>query len=48
MYEILFNPQMHRWEVYGENCVMRNFEIQPVFVSADYAKCIAYKEAVEK
>lgn len=44
--KILFNPEFHRWEVYGDNPVIRNKEPQPEFVSPDLDKCIAYKRAV--
>ena len=45
--KILYNPQFHRWEVYGEDPVIRNGEPQPEFVSDSYQKCITYKMAVE-
>lgn len=34
MYEVKFNTKFHRWEVYRENGVIMNGEVQPVFVSA--------------
>lgn len=45
--EIIFNPEFHRWEVYGENPVIRAGEPQPDFVSSDYQKCITYRMLVE-
>lgn len=44
--KILYNPQMHRWEVYGPDPVIRAGEPQPEFVSDDYEKCITYRRAV--
>ena len=45
--EIKFNTDFPRWEVYGENPVIRNGEPQPEFVSDSWEKCITYKMAVE-
>ena len=45
--EIRFNTDFPRWEVYGEDPVIRNGEPQPEFVSESYEKCRIYKETVE-
>ena len=34
MFEIKFNTEFHRWEVYRENGVIGNGEVQPVFVGS--------------
>ena len=34
MFEIKFNTEFHRWEVYRENGVIRGGEVQPVFVGS--------------
>ena len=44
--KILYNPQFHRWEVYGKMPIIRNGEPQPKFVSASYKKCEEYVRAV--
>lgn len=44
---IVFNPAMHRWEVYSSRSVTRAGELQPVFVSASFAACEKYKEAAK-
>lgn len=33
MYEIKFNTEFHRWEVYSDHSVIRSGERQPAFVS---------------
>ncbi len=38
MFELKFNTEFHRWEVYSDTSVIRNGERQPVFVSA-YWRC---------
>lgn len=45
---IVYNAEFGRWEVYGDNPVIRAKEPQPEFVSEDFYKCLAYKETVEK
>lgn len=45
--EIIFNPEFERWEVYGNNPVIRAGEPQPEFVSGSFEKCAAYKAATE-
>lgn len=45
--DIIFNPEFGRYEVFGPNPVIRAGEPQPEFVSADYEKCLIYKQAVE-
>lgn len=45
--KILYNPQMHRWEVYSSRSVTRAGELQPVFVSASCDACEKYKEAAK-
>ena len=42
MIEIKFNENMKRWEVFTYNSVVRNGELQPVFVSADLMVACAY------
>lgn len=44
---IIFNGKMKRFEVYGTRSVVRNRELQPVFVSAEKAECEAYIKRVE-
>lgn len=44
---IVFNPEFERWEVYGDDPVIRNGEPQPEFVSVNYDKCITYRMTVE-
>ena len=45
--QILYNPKMHRWEVYSSRSVTRAGELQPVFVSASFEACEKYKEAAK-
>jgi len=49
MFEIKFNTQFHRWEVYraGRN-VIRNGELQPSFVSVLWQDCMNYTAACER
>ena len=49
MFEVKFNSNMHRWEVfrYGRN-VIRGGEVQPVFVSARGQDCVHYVKACER
>ena len=43
MYEIYFNTEFHRWEVYRRGrMVIRGRELQPVFVSADLTAAQGY------
>lgn len=44
---IKYNSKFPRWEVYGENPVIRAGEQQPCFVSSDYKKCETYIQRVE-
>ena len=44
---IVFNPEFERWEVYGDDPVIRAGEPQPEFVSTEYDKCITYRMTVE-
>lgn len=44
--KIVYNPEMNRWEVYGEDPVIRNGEPQPEYVSESYEKCVTYRMAV--
>lgn len=46
--EIKFNTEMHRWEVYGPASVVRNGELQPLFVSDDLAKIVEYMGRVKR
>ncbi len=48
MYEIKFNTEFHRWEVYRENGVIRNGEVQPSFVSVLWQDCMNYTAACER
>ena len=45
--EILLNTDYARWEVYGDDPVIRAGEPQPQFVNESYDKCITYRMAVE-
>ena len=45
-FQILFNPQLKRYEVYGPDPVIRAGEPQPEFVSDNYEKCITYRRSV--
>lgn len=40
--KILYNPQFHRWEVYGKYPIIRNGEPQPCFVSKTLEECERY------
>lgn len=42
MFEIKFNTEFHRWEVYSDHAVIRAGERQPSFVSATYCEAQAY------
>lgn len=43
MYEVKFNTEFHRWEVYRTGrMVIRGGEFQPVFVNADLDACEAF------
>lgn len=44
--ELKYNPEMHRWEVYGQNSVIRGGERQPLFVAEDIMTAAAYIEKV--
>ena len=46
--EIIYNPEFDRYEVYGDNPVIRAGEPQPDFVSADVDACITYRMLVEE
>lgn len=43
-YEIKFNPEFDRYEVFSPKSVVRNGEKQPVFVSALLSDCAEYAE----
>ena len=46
MYEVKFNTEFHRWEVYREGRnVIRGGEVQPVFVGR-HDDCIAFMAKV--
>ena len=46
---IEYNSKLKRYEVYSSSrSVVRNNEIQPVFVSADYQKCRQYVREVKE
>lgn len=45
--EIKYNTQLKRWEVYGENSVIRAGERQPLFVAARWGDCSEYIQRVE-
>ena len=45
-YEIKFNPELDRYEVFSPNSVIRNGEKQPVFVSTLFTACAEYAEKV--
>ena len=47
-YVLKFNTEFHRWEVYRENGVIRNGELQPVFVSVLWQRCKDYTAACER
>lgn len=40
--DIKFNPEFHRYEVYGQKSVVRAGEEQPVFVTGEYEKAAEY------
>ena len=42
MFEIKFNTEFHRWEVYSDHSVVRAGERQPVFVSAQLREAQGY------
>ena len=42
MFEIKFNTEFHRWEVYSDSSVVRAGERQPVFVSAQLREAQGY------
>lgn len=42
MFEVKFNTEMHRWEVYSPSAVTRAGEKQPSFVAASYFDACAY------
>lgn len=45
---MIFNQKIPRWEVFdAARSVVRNRELQPVFVSAEKAECEAYIKRVE-
>lgn len=48
VFEIKYNTEFHRWEVYRENGVLRNGELQPSFVSALWQDCMNYTAACER
>jgi len=48
MYEVRYNTEFHRWEVYRENGVIRNGEVQPSFVSVLWQDCMNYTAACER
>ena len=48
MFSIKYNTEFHRWEVYRENGVIRNGEVQPVFVSVLWQDCMNYTAACER
>jgi hypothetical protein len=45
--DIRYNTEYGRWEVYGENCVIRGGEEQPCFVSESEENCAMYIKRVE-
>ena len=48
MFEIKFNTEFHRWEVYREGrSVIRGGEVQPVFVGSETA-CELYARRCER
>ena len=48
MYEVKFNTEFHRWEVYREGRnVIRGGEVQPVFVGSETA-CELYVKRCER
>lgn len=47
MFSIQYNTEFHRWEVYRENGVIRNGEVQPVFVGSETA-CELYARRCER
>ena len=49
MYEVRYNTEFHRWEVYREGRnVIRGGEVQPVFVSECGQDCVHYVKACER
>ena len=42
MFEIKYNTEFHRWEVYSDHSVVRAGERQPVFVSAKLREAHGY------
>lgn len=45
--EIKYNTQLKRWEVYGENSVIRAGERQPLFVAARWVDCSEFVQRAE-
>lgn len=49
MYEVKYNTEFSRWEVYREGRnVIRGGEVQPVFVSVLWQVCMNYTAACER
>lgn len=46
-FEIQYNPEFPRFEVFGPDSQIRNHERQPQFVSTNYMDCHRYIENVE-
>lgn len=47
MFEIKYNTEFHRWEVYSDHSVVRAGERQPVFVGSETA-CELYARRCER
>lgn len=41
-YDVKFNTDFHRWEVYSSESVVRAWELQPVFVAGTEVECEKY------
>jgi len=48
VYEVKYNTEFHRWEVYSDHSVVRAGERQPVFVSELWQRCMDYTAACER
>ncbi len=46
--DLKFNTEMHRFELFTEDSVVRAGELQPVFVSQSFDECVAYAERLRE
>ena len=48
MYEVKYNDQFNRWEVFSERSVIRAGGRQPLFVSVLWQECMNYTARCER